>query len=59
MPSRRDYYRLKAVLQTLRVKNVTLEAKGNYKCRRSWARQSSGASLCRIPKFGNSSCGAT
>ena len=30
MPSHRDYYRLKAVLQTLRVKNVTLGVKGHY-----------------------------
>ena len=29
-------------------------AKGDYNCRRSWARQSSGALLIRIPKSGDS-----
>ena len=37
-----------------RVKNVNRGAKGDYETRRSWARQSSGALLIRIPKSGDS-----
>ena len=42
-----------------RVKNANLGAKGDNESRRSWARQSSGALLIRIPKSGDIGCEST